>query len=116
MLRVLIALCLFLLPAAAFAEKRVALVIGNGDYANVRKLANPGRDVVALEAVLRKSGFDIVEAKRDLGALAMRRALRDFSGEVRTSDIALIFYAGHGIEVNGTNYLIPVDAAIERDI
>ena len=46
----------------------------------------------------------------------MRRALRDFSDEVRDSDIALIFYAGHGIEVNGTNYLIPVDAALERDI
>ena len=98
------------------AEKRVALLIGNSDYAKVGKLPNPTRDVGAVETMLRAAKFEVVEAKRDLGAAAMRRALRDFSDKVRDSDIAVVFYAGHGIEVNGTNYLIPVDATLERDI
>ena len=112
-------LCLLLSPvSAAYAqsEKRVALVIGNSDYAKVSKLPNPTRDVGAVEAMLRAAKFDVVEAKRDLNAAAMRRALRDFSDKVRDADIAVVFYAGHGIEVNGTNYLIPVDATLERDI
>jgi formylglycine-generating enzyme required for sulfatase activity len=110
-------LFLFLVVAtSAQAEKRVALVIGNGAYAKVGKLPNPTRDADAMEALFRKAGFDVVEAKRDLGFAAMRRALRDFSDHVHGADIAVVFYAGHGIEVNGTNYLIPVDAALERDI
>jgi hypothetical protein len=101
---------------AAHAERRVALVIGNGDYVKVGKLANPTRDARSIETLLRAAGFDVVEAKRDLGTVAMRRTLRDFSDRVRDADIAVVFYAGHGIEVNGTNYLIPVDATLERDI
>ena len=100
----------------AQADKRVALVIGNGNYVEVGKLPNPTRDAAAVEALLRKAGFDVVEAGRDLGALRLRRLLRDFSAQVRDADIAVVFYAGHGIEVNGSNYLIPVDAALERDI
>jgi formylglycine-generating enzyme required for sulfatase activity len=65
--------------------------------------------------LLRKAGFD-AEVKLDLGRDAMRRALRDFSDKVHDADIALVFYAGHGIEVKGDNYLIPVDAVLERDI
>jgi formylglycine-generating enzyme required for sulfatase activity len=101
---------------AAYAERRVALVIGNGDYAKVAKLPNPAGDAGAVEKMLRKAGFEAVEVKRDLGRDAMRRALRDFSDKVREADIAVVFYAGHGIEVNGANYLVPVDAALERDI
>ena len=115
----LAALCLLVSivsDANAQAEKRVALVIGNGEYAKVGKLPNPTRDASAVEALLRSAKFDVVEAKRDLGAAAMRRALRDFSDKVRDADIAVVFFAGHGIEVNGTNYLIPVDATLERDI
>jgi uncharacterized protein len=82
----------------------------------VGKLPNPARDAAAIEALLRTAGFDAVEVKRDLGRDAMRRALRDFSDRVRDADIAVVFYAGHGIEVNGANYLIPVDAVLERDI
>jgi Caspase domain len=100
----------------ALAERRVALVIGNGDYSIVGKLANPTRDASAVEALLKAAGFDAVDVKRDLGRDAMRRALRDFSDRVRAADIAVLFFAGHGIEVNGTNYLIPVDAVLERDI
>src|SRR5262245_32247060 len=115
---VVVALVAALSAAAqvAYAEKRVALVIGNGDYSKVAKLPNPPRDVDTVEKMLRAAGFDAVEVKRDLGRDAMRRALREFSDKVRGADIAVVFYAGHGIEVSGTNYLIPVDAALERDI
>jgi surface antigen len=101
---------------AAHAGKRVALAIGNGDYGRFGKLPNPSRDAAAMEALLRAAGFDAVAVKQDLGRDAMRRALRDFADQVSDADIAVVFYAGHGIEVNGSNYLIPVDAALERDI
>jgi formylglycine-generating enzyme required for sulfatase activity len=100
----------------ASAQKRVALIIGNGAYTKVGKLPNPTRDAVAVEAMLKAAGFDVVQRLGDLGGSAMRRALRDFSDHARDADIAVVFYAGHGIEVNGTNYLIPVDAVLERDI
>jgi hypothetical protein len=92
---------LLMLAAApsAHAERRVALLIGNGIYSKVGKLENPTRDAAAMETLLRKAGFDAVDVKRDLGRDAMRRALRDFSETVREADIALVFYAGHGIEV-----------------
>src|SRR5262245_2311211 len=102
--------------APAESGKRVALVIGNGAYARVGKLENPARDAGAVEKMLHGAGFDTVEVMRDLGNIAMRCALRDFSEQARNADIAVVFYAGHGIEVNGSNYLIPVDAALERDI
>jgi hypothetical protein len=105
-----------LLSSAAYAEKRVALVIGNGAYQKVSKLANPTRDAAAVAALFKTAGFDAVEVKSDLGATAMRRALRDFSDVARDADVAVVYYAGHGIEVNGTNYLIPVDATLERDV
>jgi uncharacterized caspase-like protein len=104
------------LGSGAEAQKRVALIIGNGAYANVSKLPNPTRDAAAMEALFRKAGFEVVEVKRDLGVAAMRRALRDFSDHVRGADIAVVAFAGHGMEVNGSNYLIPVDAVLERDI
>src|SRR5882724_12795593 len=116
-MRVTVALLLMgLLSSIAHAEKRVALVIGNGAYSKVGKLSNPTRDAAAVEALWKAAGFDAVEVRKDLGAAAMRRALRDFSDLVRDADVAVVFYAGHGIEVNGTNYLVPVDATLERDI
>lgn len=98
------------------AEKRVALVIGNSAYQNVPKLPNPVNDAAAVGLLLRRAGFEVVETRQDLTVTEMRRTIRDFSEKVTDSDIAVVFYAGHGIEVNGTNYLIPVDAALERDI
>lgn len=100
----------------ALAEKRVALVIGNSAYQNVGKLANPANDADAMSATLKAAGFDAVDLKRDLRANEMRRALRDFSDRARDADVAIVYFAGHGIEVDGTNYLIPVDAVLERDI
>jgi Caspase domain/Domain of unknown function (DUF4189)/Putative peptidoglycan binding domain len=101
---------------SAFAEKRVALVIGNSAYQNVIRLANPSNDSQAMAATFKSAGFDVVELKRDLNASETRRALRDFSDTVRDADIAIVYFAGHGIEIDGVNYIIPVDAVLARDI
>jgi uncharacterized caspase-like protein len=99
----------------ALADKRVALVIGNSAYQNVPKLANPASDAAAVADLLRSAKFDIVESRRDLTITEMRRAFRDFSDKARDADIAVVYYAGHGIEIEGINYLIPVDAVLQRD-
>lgn len=99
----------------AFAGKRIALVVGNSSYQNVVPLSNPANDATAITEMFRKAAFDVVESRRDLKNTEMRRALRDFTERARDADIAVIYYAGHGIEVDGTNYLIPVDAVLERD-
>jgi uncharacterized caspase-like protein len=100
----------------ALAEKRVALVMGNSTYQNVARLTNPANDSEAMSATLKGAGFDVVDLKRDLTANEMRRALRGFSDTVRDADVAIVFFAGHGIEIDGVNYVIPVDAVLERDI
>lgn len=100
----------------ASAEKRVALVMGNSSYQSVSRLTNPVNDSGAISETLRSAGFDIVELKRDLKATEMRRALRDFSDNIRNADVAVVYFAGHGMEIDGVNYLIPVDAVLERDI
>jgi hypothetical protein len=107
---------IWLCSQPAFAAKRVALVMGNSAYQKVNPLANPANDSEAMSSVLKDAGFDVVELKRDLNVGEMRRALRDFSDNVRDADVAIVYYAGHGIEINGNNYLIPVDAVLERDI
>jgi hypothetical protein len=107
---------IWLFSQPALAEKRVALVMGNSAYQNVNRLANPTNDSEAMSAILKKAGFDVVELKRDLNVSEMRRALRDFSDTVRDADVAIVYFAGHGIEIDGTNYVIPVDAVLERDI
>jgi uncharacterized caspase-like protein len=101
---------------AALAEKRVALVIGNSAYANVARLGNPANDAGLMADTLKAAGFDNVDLRRDLKIPEMRRALRDFVDKSRDADVAVVYYAGHGIEVDGVNYIIPVDAALERDV
>src|SRR3954452_7640219 len=100
---------------SALADKRVAFVVGNSDYKNVTVLPNPVNDAAAIAQMFRKASFDVVESRRDLTNYELRRALRDFTEKARDADVAVIYYAGHGIEVDGTNYLIPVDAVLERD-
>ena len=100
---------------SAQAEKRMALVIGNSAYQNVAKLANPANDAARVAAMFQAAGFDVVESKLDLNIGTMRRTLREFGSKTRDADIAVIYYAGHGIELDGTNYLIPVDATLETD-
>ena len=113
--RWVLAAVLLLACEPAFAEKRVALVLGNAAYQNVAPLPNPVHDSAKIAETLKGAGFDIVDSLHDLSALETRRALRDFADRARDADIAVVYYAGHGIEVDGSNYLIPVDAKLERD-
>jgi uncharacterized caspase-like protein len=116
-LRILLLLAAPLLLAAqpAWATKRVALVVGNANYQNAPLLPNPANDAAAITATLKEAGFDVVDSRLNLAATDMRRALREFADQARNADIALVYYAGHGIEIDGTNYLIPTDARLERD-
>jgi uncharacterized caspase-like protein len=100
---------------AALAEKRVALVIGNSAYQNAPQLSNPARDAAAISDMLRKADFDVVESVRDANNQDMRRTLREFSDKSQNADVAVVYFAGHGIEVDGQNYLIPTDAVLQRD-
>lgn len=104
------------LSSQALAEKRVALVIGNSNYVHAMKLPNPPNDAAAMSVLLDGAGFQVVETRNDLGNLEMRRVIRDFSEMTRDADMAVVFFAGHGIEVDGSNFLIPTDAKLERDI
>jgi len=99
----------------AFAEKRVALVIGNSNYEKVARLGNPTNDAGLMADTFKAAGFDSVDLRRDLKVNDMRRALRDFVDKAGDADVAVVYYAGHGIEVDGVNYLIPVDAVLDRD-
>ncbi|SDT33305.1 caspase family protein [Bradyrhizobium canariense] len=113
--RFFLAAALLLVCQPAWAEKRVALVIGNSAYQNVAPLPNPVNDGTVIAATLKDAGFDVVDFRHDLPAAETRRALRDFADRASDADIAVVYYAGHGIEVDGNNYLIPVDAKLERD-
>jgi uncharacterized caspase-like protein len=113
---VLSVLSIWIFSGPAFAEKRVALVIGNSAYQKVPPLANPARDADAMSEMFKNAGFDVVQSRRNLGIGDMRRTLRDFSDEARDADVAIVYFAGHGMEIDGVNYLIPIDATLERDI
>ncbi|MEY9698989.1 hypothetical protein ABIE71_001732 [Bradyrhizobium diazoefficiens] len=111
----LLALALLFGAEPAFAGKRVALVLANSAYQHAPSLTNPVNDGSVMAKTLKDAGFDIVDSRHDLSALEARRVLRDFADATRDADIAVVYYAGHGIEVEGSNYLIPVDARLERD-
>jgi hypothetical protein len=108
-----------LLSVAALAQgaanQRVALVIGNGGYVNAAKLPNPANDALAVSALLESAGF-AVEMHTDLGNSEMRRVIRNFSDQAKNAEMAVVYYAGHGLEVDGTNFLVPTDAKLQRDI
>ena len=99
----------------AKADKRVAFVVGNGAYKNVAALPNPAIDARAMARVLRNVGFDVVEGT-NLSRDKMTEKLLEFGKKAEGSDVALFFYAGHGIAINGTNYLLPVDADIKSEM
>jgi len=98
------------------AEKRIALVIGNSAYVKASKLLNPGNDAKAIAEMLRAARFDEAVAHENLGIRQQRQAIKDFSDLVRDADTAIVYFSGHGIEVNGVNYLISTDAVLDRDI
>jgi hypothetical protein len=100
---------------AALADKRVAFVVGNGTYKNVAALPNPAIDAKSMAKVLRNVGFDVVEGT-NLTRDKMTEKLLDFGKRAEGADVAVFFYAGHGIAVNGTNYLLPVDADLKSEM
>lgn len=100
---------------AAVAERRVALVIGNATYQNASSLTNTVNDAAAMARMFQKAGFDVVESRTDLGVVEFKRALREFMFTAQDADIAVVYFAGHGIEIRGSNYLIPVDAKLRSD-
>jgi hypothetical protein len=107
-----------LAPAAwaqgdAKPERRLALVIGNGAYPT-SPLRNPTNDARALAAALKALGFEVT-AHENLGQREMRRAILDFGTRLREGGVGLFYFAGHGVQVNGRNYLVPVDAAINSE-
>ena len=111
---VVAALLLVAAPWEAIAAGRVALVVGNGTYAHIGRLPNPGNDAADMTAALRRLGFDVTTV-RDADRNALSEALRVFTRDSAGADVSLVFYAGHGLEMDGVNYLVPVDARLERD-
>src|SRR5216683_2862476 len=108
-------------PTANFPsvpERRVALVIGNSAYQTVSGLPNTTNDARAIAEVLKADGFTSVRIILDMTRASMIASLNDFQREADTSDWAVVYYAGHGLEVSGTNYLVPIDARLgdDRDI
>jgi tetratricopeptide (TPR) repeat protein len=98
--------------APATTSRRVALVIGNGGYAHVRPLPNPSNDARSIAKSLRDIGFTVTEGI-DLDRTAMQSRIRDFLREAARAQVAVVYYAGHGIQVDGRNYLVPVDAQFQ---
>ena len=111
---VLLVLGLALAPSAASAAGRVALVVGNSAYAEIGTLPNPGNDAADVAAALGRLGFDVTTV-RDADRAGLNEALRLFARDSAGADVSLVFYAGHGLEMDGVNYLVPVDARLERD-
>lgn len=95
------------------AERRVALVVGNGAYSS-SPLRNPPNDARDIAAALRAVGFTVIE-RFDVGRTEMQRAIIEFGSALDRGDVALFYYAGHGIQIDGKNYLVPIDAALERE-
>src|SRR6266704_406874 len=115
-LTVLVSLiCMLFTADAAKADRRVAFVVGNGTYKNVSPLPNPPIDAKSMAAVLRNVGFEVVEGT-NLTRDKMTERLLDFGKKAQGADVAVFFYAGHGIAINGTNYLLPVDADIKSEM
>jgi hypothetical protein len=112
---VLSLICMVFTAGAANAEKRVAFVVGNGTYKNVAALPNPPIDAKAMAGALRNIGFDVVEGT-NLTRDKMTEKLLDFGKKAQGADVALFFYAGHGIAISGTNYLLPIDADIKSEM
>ncbi|TWA71048.1 formylglycine-generating enzyme required for sulfatase activity [Azospirillum brasilense] len=112
----LLAVAAWAVPASAATvpEQRIALVIGVGAYRHATELPNPRNDARAMSAALRKLGFT-VEERYDLDNRGLAEALRGFGIQAAQADVALLYFAGHGMQVGGTNFLIPADARLERE-
>lgn len=109
-----VALVLTCAVAEAQTDKKVALVIGNSRYANEAALTNPPNDAEDMAEVLSRIGFKVM-VKFDLDYNSLRNALMEFTQRADQAEIAAVFYAGHGIEMSGTNYLVPIDARLDNE-
>ena len=109
---VFFSLLLLLLPSSVHAQKRVALVIGNSAYEYAPELTNPKNDAADMAAALRRHGFLVIDGF-DLSRAALESKIRDFTIALRGAEAGVLFYAGHGLQVFGQNYIIPVDARVE---
>ena len=117
MLRLLVLLCAFCALSASSAaqnERRIALIIGNSAYQNTPELKNPKNDATDMAAALRRLGFEVFEG-HDLDKRSMERMIRQFGVKLSGADLALFFYAGHGVAIGGQNYLVPVDARLSSE-
>src|SRR3954454_21551418 len=99
----------------ARADRRVAFVVGNGAYKNVAQLPNPPVDATAMAVTLRNVGFDVVGGT-NLNREQMTEKLLEFGRRSQGADVALFYYAGHGIAISGTNYLLPIRADIKSEM
>src|ERR1700682_3393783 len=108
-------LLMVLSPDPAWADKRVALIVGNSTYQTVPQLPNPARDASSVAKMFKDAGFDSVDVALNVGRLEVKRASRKFEATADQADIAVVYYAGHGLEIGGVNYLIPVDARLASD-
>ena len=107
--------CILFSADSARADRRVAFVVGNGAYKNVQALPNPPIDAKSMAGVLRNVGFEVVEGT-NLTRDKMTERLLEFGKKAQGADVALFFYAGHGIAISGTNYLLPIDADIKSEM
>lgn len=103
-----------LLAPGATASERVALVLGNSNYASASALPNPVNDADAMRTVLEKCGFKVI-LQRDLTRKDMTEAIRSFKEKLQKGGVGLLFYAGHGLQAAGRNYLVPIDADIRSE-
>lgn len=104
-------LVLCVMPSAAHAETRLALVIGNSSYQSLKALKNPANDAGDIAAALKARGFEVIQGI-DVGGAEMRRLAARFVDQAKRTDVSLVYYAGHGFQVASQNYLVPVDAVI----
>lgn len=111
----LLTFLLLLVPAAAEARK-VALVIGNASYAHASALTNPANDIRIVAEAAKQAGFDEVVVASDLTNQAFQNSMRDFRAKADGADVAMVYFAGHGIEAQGKNWLLPTDAKLESDL
>ena len=108
-------ICMVFTAHSAKADRRVAFVVGNGAYKNVQPLPNPEIDAKSMASVLRNVGFEVVEGT-NLTRDKMTERLLEFGKKAQGADVAVFFYAGHGIAISGTNYLLPIDADIKSEM
>ncbi|MDP1582607.1 MAG: caspase family protein [Bradyrhizobium sp.] len=108
-------ICMAFTAHSAKAERRVAFVVGNGAYKNVQPLPNPEIDAKSMASVLRNVGFEVVEGT-NLTRDKMTERLLEFGKKAQGADVAVFFYAGHGIAIGGVNYLLPIDSDIKSEM